>query len=63
MTRLPSVTMRVLLCAMLLGVGGLRVQAQNPPAPSTAPAAQSPADANKDADKKKDDGKEDGKGG
>src|SRR5580693_5178434 len=55
MTRLPSVTMRVLLCAMLLGVGGLRVQAQNPPAPSTAPAAQSPADANKDADKKKDD--------
>ncbi len=40
---------------MLLGVGGLRVQAQNPPAPSTPPAAQSPADANKDADKKKDD--------
>src|SRR5580693_2836573 len=55
MTRLPSVTMRVLLCAMLLGVGGLRVQAQNPPAPSTAPAAQSPADASKEADKKKDD--------
>src|SRR3984885_10574096 len=55
MNRLPSVTMQMLLCAMLLGVGGLRVQAQNPPAPSTAPAAQSPADANKDADKKKDD--------
>src|SRR5579872_6385344 len=55
MSRLPSVTMRVLLCAMLLGVGGLRVQAQNPPAPSTPPAAQSPADANKEADKKKDD--------
>jgi hypothetical protein len=55
MNRLPNVTMRVLLCAMLLGVGGLRVRAQNPPAPSTPPTAQSPADANKDADKKKED--------
>ena len=58
MNRLPNVTMRVLLCAMLLVVGGLRVQAQNPPAPSTPPAAQSPADANKEADKKKDDDEE-----
>jgi hypothetical protein len=46
--------MRVLGCAILLGVGGLRVPAQNPPpAPSTPPAAQKPADGNKDADKDK----------
>jgi hypothetical protein len=55
MNRLPNLTMRVLGCAILLGVGGLRMQAQNPaPAPSTPPAAQSPADDNKDADKDKD---------
>ena len=49
-----SLTMRVLGCAILLGMGGMRVQAQNPAAPSTPPAAQKPADANKDADKDKD---------
>ncbi len=55
MSRLPSLTMRVLGCAILLGVGGLRVQAQNPPAPAATPEAQKPADANKDADKAKED--------
>jgi hypothetical protein len=60
MNRVPSLnlTMRVLGCAILLGVGGLRVQAQNPtPAPATPPAAQKPADGDKDAakDKAKDD--------
>src|SRR6202161_2337562 len=55
MSRLPSLTRRVLLCPILLGVGGLRVQAQNPPTPSTPPAAQQPADASKDADKQKED--------
>ena len=53
MNRSLSLTMRVLLCAFLLGVGGMRTQAQNPPAPSTPPAAQQPADASKDADKDK----------
>src|ERR1700722_2801072 len=56
MKRLPNLTLRVLVCAILLGAGGLRVQAQNPaPAPSTPPEAQKPADANKDADKQKED--------
>jgi len=55
MSRLPSLTMRVLGCAILLGVGGLRVQAQNPPAPAATPEAQKPADANKDAEKAKED--------
>src|ERR1700684_429407 len=55
MSRLPSLTMRVLGCAILLGVGGLRVQAQNPPAPAATPEAQKPANANKDADKQKED--------
>ncbi|HEX4380584.1 MAG TPA: hypothetical protein VH022_11150 [Candidatus Acidoferrum sp.] len=54
MSRSLNLTMRVLGCAILLGVGGLRVPAQNPPpAPSTPPAAQKPADGNKDADKDK----------
>jgi hypothetical protein len=61
MNRLPNLTMRVLGCAILLGVGGLRVQAQNPTiSPSSPPAAQKPADANKDADKNKEDDDEDG---
>ncbi len=56
MNRVPSLTMRVLGCAILLGLGGLRVQAQNPPpTPSTPPAAQKPDDANKEADKNKED--------
>jgi hypothetical protein len=54
MSRSLNLTMRVLGCAILLGVGGLRVPAQNPPpAPSTPPAAQKPADGNKNADKDK----------
>ena len=60
MNRLPNVTMRVLLCAFLLGIGGMRTQAQNPPAPSTPPTAQAPADASKDADKDKKDDDDDG---
>src|SRR5579862_8720864 len=59
MNRSLSLTMRVLLCAFLLGVGGMRTQAQNPPAPSTPSAAQAPADGNKDADKDKKDDDED----
>src|ERR1700729_579158 len=60
MNRLPNLTMRLLGCAILLGVGGLRIQAQNPtPAPSTPPAAQKPADSNKDADKDKEDDEDD----
>jgi len=55
MNRSLSLTMRVLLCAFLLGIGGMRTQAQNPPAPSTPPTAQAPADASKDADKNKED--------
>ncbi len=52
MSRVPSLTMRVLGCAILLGVGGLKVYAQNPTGtPSTPPSAQKPADSNKDADK------------
>ncbi|HEY2819866.1 MAG TPA: hypothetical protein VGJ06_02395 [Candidatus Acidoferrum sp.] len=52
MNRLPSLTMRVLGCAILLSVGGLRVHAQNPtPAQSTPPTAQKPADTDKDKDK------------
>jgi hypothetical protein len=44
--------MRVLGCAILLSVGGLRVHAQNPtPAQSTPPTAQKPADTDKDKDK------------
>jgi len=54
MNRLTSLTMKALLCAALLGTGGVRLDAQNP-APSTPPAAQKPADANKDADKNKED--------
>lgn len=63
MSRVPSLnlslTMRVLGCAILLGMGGMRVQAQNPAPPSTPPAAQKPVDANKDADKDKDKDKDD----
>jgi hypothetical protein len=55
MNRVPSLTMRVLGCAVLLVGGGLRVHAQNPTtAPSTPPAAQKPADSDKDTDKDKD---------
>jgi hypothetical protein len=54
MNRLTSLTMKALLCAALLGTGGVRLDAQNP-APSTPPTAQKPADANKDADKNKED--------
>jgi len=60
MNRSLSLTMRVLLCAFLLGIGGMRTQAQNPPAPSTPPTAQAPADASKDADKDKKDDDDDG---
>src|SRR5580698_10594293 len=60
MNRVPSLTMRVLGCAILLSAGGLRVHAQNPAtAPSTPPAAQKPADGNKDADKDKEDDEDD----
>ncbi len=60
MNRLPSLTMSALLCAGLLGTGGVRLQAQNPTsAPSTPPAAQKPADANKDADRDKGDDEDD----
>jgi hypothetical protein len=60
MSRVPSLTMRVLGCAILLSVGGLRAHAQNPAtAPSTPPAAQKPADGNKDADKDKEDDEDD----
>jgi hypothetical protein len=56
MIRLPNLTMRVLGCVILLGIGGLRVHAQNPPtAQSTPPAAQKPADSDKDVDKDKED--------
>src|SRR5579863_4168236 len=56
MSRVPSLTMRVLGCAILLSLGGVRVHAQNPTtAPSTPPAVQKPADSNKDADKDKED--------
>src|ERR1700744_3588296 len=60
MNRSLSSTMRVLLCAFLFGVAGMRTQAQNPPAPSTPPEAQKPADASKDADKDKKDDDEEG---
>lgn len=60
MKRVPNLMMQVLGCAILMVVGGLRVNAQNPtPAPSTPPAAQKPADDNKDADKDKDEGEDD----
>jgi hypothetical protein len=56
MNQLTSLTIKALLCAVLLGTGGMRLQAQNPPtAPSTPPAAQKPTDADKDADKNKED--------
>jgi hypothetical protein len=61
MNRLTSLTMKALLCAVLLVTGGMRLRAQNPtPAPSTPPAAQKPSDANanKDADKDKEDEEE-----
>jgi hypothetical protein len=54
MNRLLSLTMQVLLCAVLLGTGGTRLPAQNP-APAQSPTAQKPADPNKDADKGKED--------
>src|SRR5579863_7404263 len=56
MSRVPSLMMRVLGCVILLGMGGVRVHAQNPTtAPSTPPAVQKPADGNKDADSDKED--------
>jgi hypothetical protein len=58
MNRVPSLnlglTMRVLACAILLGTGGMRAQAQNPAPPSTPPTAQKPADTDKNAEKDKD---------
>src|SRR5579871_6904714 len=60
MSRVPSLMMRVLGCAILLGLGGLRLPAQNPTtSPTTPPSAQKPSDGNKDAGKDKDDDEDD----